>query len=228
MQIHEITHKQRLDEADIVGGIKGAIAGYQQSQQQRQVQQNTQALSKAAMQQWNNKVVQLTQAAGGQPVDPDEYETQLSDFVERTMLRSYKIKDMEPQSQQRLEQAMGAVVQGRNDRKALGPAFEKLTQQALVARLDPAKTSYESPAAQKSLGPGVKKTPGAQNPEPTQQQLNPTQAKSAVDQIMRKANVNATAVAQALQQTTGGPVALRRTDSTVANALLKSLGFDVR
>jgi len=230
MQIYELTQsKQQLDEIDIVGGIKkavggvqGAVAGFQQSQQQRAVQQNTQGVAKAAMQQWNNKVIQLTQAAGGQPVDPAEYENQLADFVERVMLRSYKIADMEPQSQQRIEQAIGQVVAGRNDRRALAPAFEKLTQQALVARLDPAKSSYQSPAAQKTVGPGAKQAPG------TAQQLNPTQAKSAVSQIMRKANVNTSAVAQAVQQVTGGPVTVQRTNSTVANALLKSMGFDVQ
>ena len=234
MQIHEITHKQRLDEVDIIGGIKkavsgvqGAVAGFQQNQQQRQVQQNTAALSKAALQQWNNKVIQLTQAAGGQPVDPTEYENQLSDFVERIMLRSYKIADMEPQSQQRIEQAIGAVVQGRNDRRALAPAFEKLVQQATVARLDPAKTSYQSPAAQKTVGPGAKQAPGAQTPAP-QQQLNPTQAASAVNQVLRGAQVNASAVAQALQKVTGGPVAVQPTNSTVVNALLKTMGIQVQ
>lgn len=232
MQIHDITKKQQLDEVDIVGaakkavaGVQGAVAGFQQSQQQRQIQQNTSALAKAAMQQWNNKVIQLTQAAGGQPVDPTEYENQLSDFVERVMLKSYKIADMEPQSQQRIEQAIGAVVNGRNDRRALGPAFEKLVQQAMVSRLDPAKTSFQSPAAQKTVGPGAKQPPGAQAPA---QQLNPMMAAGAVGQILRGAQVNASAVAQALQQVTGGPISVQRTNNNVVNALLKSLGIQVQ
>jgi len=159
-------------------------------------------------------------------VDPDEYENNLSDFVERVMLKSYKIQDMDPQSQTRIEQALGAVVQGRNDRRALAPAFEKLVQQAMVARLDPAKTSYQSPAAQKTVGPGAKQAPGAQTPAP--QQLNPTQAASAVNQVLRGAQVNAPAVAQALQKVTGGPVAVQPTNSTVVNALLKTMGIQVQ
>ena len=232
MQIHEITHKQRLDEVDIIGGIKkavsgvqGAVAGFQQSQQQRQVQQNTAALAKAALQQWNNKVIQLTQAAGGQPVDATEYENQLSDFVERVMLRSYKIADMEPQSQTRIEQALGAVVQGRNDRRALGPAFEKLVQQATVARLDPAKTSYQSPAAQKTVGPGAKQAPGAKTPASP---LNPAQAALVVNTAIRKASIDPAKLATELETAAGGTVAAQRTNNTVANALLKASGIQVQ
>lgn len=232
MQIHEITYKQRLDEVDIIGGIKkavsgvqGAVAGFQQSQQQRQVQQNTSALAKAAQQQWNNKVIQLTQAAGGQPVDVTEYENQLSDFVERVMLRSYKVADMDPESQTRIEQALGAVVRSRNDRRALGPAFEKLVQQATVARLDPAKTAYQSPAAQKTVGPGAKQAPGAKTPAPP---LNPAQAASAVNTAIRKASIDPVKLATELETAAGGTVAAQRTNNTVANALLKASGIQVQ
>jgi hypothetical protein len=74
MQINEITHPQQLNEVDIVGGIKkavsgvqGAVAGFQQQQQQKNVQQNTQAVAKAALQQWNNKLIQLQQAGVPEP-----------------------------------------------------------------------------------------------------------------------------------------------------------------
>jgi hypothetical protein len=223
MQIHEITHKQRLDEVDIIGGIKGAVAGFQQSQQQRQVQQNTAALAKAALQQWNNKVIQLTQAAGGQPVDPTDYENNLNDFVERVMLRTYKIADLDDSSQTRVEQAIGAVVQGRNDRRALAPAFEKLVQQATVARLDPAKTSYQSPAAQKTVGPGAKQTPGAKNPI-----ANPAQAKAAVQNALGAAKItvgNRQGLATEIQA--AGDVTVPRTPNLLANAALKELGFNI-
>jgi hypothetical protein len=100
-------------------------------------------------------------------------------------------------------------------------------QQTLVARLDPAKTSYQSPAAQKTVGPGAKRAPGAQTPAP-QQQLNPTQAASAVNQVLRGVPVNAAAVSQALQKITGGPVAVQPTNSTVVNALLNAMGIQVR
>ena len=173
MQIYELTQakQEQLDEIDIIGGIKGAVSGFQQSQQQRQVQQNTAALSKSAQQQWNNKVIQLTQAAGGQPVDPADYESNLRDFVERTMLRSYKIDSMEPQSQGRLDQAIKAVVQSRNDRRTLGPVFEKMVQQALVARLDPAKTASRGAGiAQTGTGTFVNtRVPGLQIAPATQQ-----------------------------------------------------------
>lgn len=209
MRIDEVTLGQ------IGSGIKGAVAGFQQNQRQRQVQQNTQAVSKAAQQQWNNKLVQLQQAG----VPETQWENHLADFVERTMLRSYKIADLEDAAG--VENAMKDVINAGIDQKKLSPAMNTLVQQALVARLDPAKSSYQSPAAQKTVGPGAKQPPATQ-------QLNPTQAASAVSQIMRGANVNPSAVAQALQQVTGGPVAIPRTNSTIANALLKALGFDVK
>jgi hypothetical protein len=181
--------------------------------------------AKAALQQWNNKVIQLTQAAAGQPVDATEYENQLGDFVERIMLRNYKIADMEPQSQQRIEQAIGDVVQNRNDRNSLASSFEKLAQQTVVARLDPAKTSFQSPAAQKTLGPGAKQAPGAAQ-QPVV--LNAQQAQQAAAQALRNANVNVSQLATQLATQTGGPVTVPRTNNNVVNALLKAVGVQVQ
>lgn len=206
----------RTNLSDIVGNL-------QQKLQTRKVQQNTAMASKVALQQWNNKVIQLTQAAGGQPVDPTEYENQLADFVERVMLRSYKIGDMDPQSQQRIEQAIGDVVQNRNDRNALSSAFEKLAQQTVVARLDSTKTAYQSPAAQKTLGPGAKQAPGQAQAAP----MNAQQATAAVGQALRNANVNVSQLAQQLQAQTG-PVSVNKTNNPVADALLRAAGLQVQ
>jgi len=204
----------RTNLSDIVGNL-------QQKLQTRKVQQNTAMASKVALQQWNNKVIQLTQAAGGQPVDPTEYENQLADFVERVMLRSYKIGDMDPQSQQRIEQAIGDVVQNRNDRNALSSAFEKLAQQTVVARLDSTKTAYQSPAAQKTLGPGAKQAPG-QPAAP----MNAQQATNAVGLALRNANVNVSQLAKQLQAQTG-PVSVNKTNNPVVDALLRTAGIQV-
>lgn len=204
--------------------LAGMVGNLQQKLQTRKVQQNTSMAAKAALQQWNNKVIQLTQAAAGQPVDATEYENQLADFVERVMLRSYKIADMEAQSQQRIEQAIGDVVQNRNDRAGLTSAFEKLAQQTVVARLDPAKTSFQSPAAQKTLGPGAKQPASAQQPVV----LNAQQAQAAANQALRNANVNAQQLATQLATQAGGPVVIPRTNNNVVNALLSAIGVQVK
>jgi hypothetical protein len=151
MQIHEITHKQRLDEVDIIGGIKGAVAGFQQSQQQRQVQQNTAALAKTALQQWNNKVIQLTQAAGGQPVDEKEYKTYLTDFVQKVMLGNKSIDNLDAASKPRIQKAIDDVVAGRNDRNKLSSTFNELVTQATVARTTPTKAQAQSGGIQAKI-----------------------------------------------------------------------------
>lgn len=206
----------RIDEislGQIGAGIKGAVAGAQQSAQTRKVSQNTQALAQTALSQWGKKVIALTNAAGGQPVSNDEYNDHLKDFVQKVMLNNRQIDQLDANSQSRIDAGIDAVMNNRNDRQKLPQAFNQLVTAASVARDDPSKTQY---AASSAAASG------------TAQQLNPTQAASAVKQIMRSANVNTQAVATALQQTTGGTVAVPRTNSTVANALLKALGFDVK
>ena len=231
MQIRDIAKPQNLDEISIPGAVKGAIAGFQQGRQQRAIQQNTQAAAQAALKQWTNKVIMLSQAAQGQPVDATDYENHLADFVERVMLRSYKIADMDPGSQQKLEAALGSVVQSRNNAQQLKTAFNNLVQQAMVARLDPAKTAYQSPAAQKTVGPGAKQTTGAKSPQAAQAApvaMSPAQANQAVQAIFRAARANPQAIAQNLQQVSGGPIEIVRTNNPIVNALLNSLGITVK
>jgi hypothetical protein len=221
MRINEILlQEQKLDEVPTLGqiasGVRGAVAGFQQGQQQRAVQQNTQAVAKAALQQWNNKLIQLQQAG----IASTQWENHLADFVEKIMLRNYKITDLE--DTRGVENAMRAVIDAGMDRRKLEPAFNTLVQQTLVARLDPTKTAYQSPAAQRTVGPGAKQAPGAQ------QQLNPSQAAQAAAQAMRAARINPQAAAQEIQKVAGGPLAVRTTNNTMVDALLQSLGIQVR
>ncbi len=132
----------RIDEislGQIGAGIKGAIAGAQQSAQTRKVAQNTQALAQTALSQWGKKVVALTNAAGGQPVDPTDYTTHLTDFVQKVLLGGTRVQDLDTSSQPKVSAAIKGVVDNRADRGKLPQAFNALVTQASVARPDPAK-----------------------------------------------------------------------------------------
>jgi len=220
MQINEITHPQQLNEVDIVGGIKkavsgvqGAVAGFQQQQQQKTVQQNTQAVSKAALQQWNNKLIQLQQAG----VPDTQWKDHLQDFVERVMLRSYKLDDLA--DKQGVERAMQNVIAAGMDRRKLEPAFTALVQQSMASRVDPTKASYQSRSTQATT---TNQTAG------TQQQLNPTQAAQAAADAIRAARINPQVASQEIQKAAGGPLAVRTTNNPMVDALLKSLGIQVQ
>ena len=220
-----------------VGQAVGQVAGaakqaYQQStvgqtlqkagdvERQARVQSQTQAVSKAALQQWNNRVAQLTQASGGQPIDPAEYKRNLSDFVERMMLRSYKIADLDSTSNARVDQALDTVVQARNDRRTLEPAFEKLAQQALASRLDTARTGTQSSAAQATVGTGAQQAPGAKQPAPP---LNAPQAEAVVATALRKTGIDLTKLVPELEAAAGGTVKVPKTNNTMANAVLQAM-----
>lgn len=132
----------RIDEislGQIGAGIKGAVAGAQQSAQARKVTQNTQALAQTALTQWGKKVIALTNAAGGQPVDPTDYTNHLTDFVQKVMLGGTRVQDLDPSSQPKVAAAIKGVVDTRGDRTKLPQAFNALVTQASVARPDPAK-----------------------------------------------------------------------------------------
>jgi hypothetical protein len=136
------------------------------------------------------------------------------------MLRNYKITDLEDPTG--INNAMTSVIDAGIDRRKLEPAFTQLVQQSMVARLDPAKTAYQSPAAQKTVGPGVKQAPGAQ------QSLNPSQAAQAAAFAIRAAKINPQVASQEIQKAAGGPLAVRTTNNPMVDALLKSLGIQVQ
>lgn len=237
MKIRNIVEQKKLDEIDLVpsgirrtvGGLRDRMAARQLKKQTSQattaVAQNVRAASNAALQQWNNKVALLSQASGG-TVDPTEYENHLADFVERVMLRSYKLADLDPQSQQRVESAIGAVMQNKDDPRSLAAAFEKLVQQTMVARLDPEKTAFQSPAAQKTVGPGAKNAPGVAQPAPSAA-MTSAEAAKAVSSVLRASRVNQQVLAANVQKILG-PVEVQRTNNDTVNALLQSLGIQVK
>jgi carbamate kinase len=162
MQIHEILTEQRLDELpaalgklaqgakNVAAGVQGAAAGFQQSQQQRAFTGQQSALAKAAYDQWNRKVMALSNAAGGQPVDPNDYKNHLADFVEKTILNNRKIQDLDAASQTRINTAMGEIIKNQADRAGLQKSFQNLITQSAVSREDPAKAS-QAPNLQQLL-----------------------------------------------------------------------------
>lgn len=215
MQINEITQPRQLNEVDIVGGIKSAAAGVQnfvgnlqQQQQQKTVQQNTQAVATAAQKQWNNKVLQLTQASGGQPVDQKEYHEHLRDFIEKTMLNNRSIDNLDANSSVRLDQAIDAVVLNRSDTKKLQQAFQQLAGAALVARDDPNKVPRAASLQQTAT-------------------ITPQQASSAIKNVLQR-QIGAAGtqdLANALKSTAGGATVVRSTGNPATDALLNQLGM---
>ena len=137
-----------------VGRAVGAAKqGFQQSaigqtlqkagdiEQQAKAQANTQALAKASLQQWNNKVLQLTQAASGQPIDEKDYKNNLTDFVQKVMLGGKSIDSLDSSPKPKIATAIDTVVTDRNDRTKMQTAFNNLVTQATVARTDTAKST---------------------------------------------------------------------------------------
>jgi hypothetical protein len=144
MRINEILlQEQKLDEVPTLGqiasGIQGAVAGFQQGQQQRALGGQQSALAKTAYDQWNRKVMALTNAAGGQPVDINDYENHLVDFVQKVVLNNRRIDDLDQSSQTRINAVIDEIVKNQSDRAGLQKAFQNLIVQASVARSDPAK-----------------------------------------------------------------------------------------
>jgi hypothetical protein len=225
MRINDLKKKETVNEIDLVGAVKGAAQGWQQSQQQRQTAQNTKLLAQAALRQWSNKVMQLNQAAQGQPVDNQQYEAQLADFVERTLLRGAGITDLDDPSETKIEAAIGAVLAARNNPKTLPQAFENLVSQTVVARMDPNKyKAGTAPQAAAGAAPGAAgAAPGA-----APVNLSPAQADAEIKRILNLSNLNTANFSQALQGLAGGAITVSRTTSPVVNALLTQLGIAVK
>lgn len=96
-------------------------------------------IAKTLYDQWNRKVMALTNAAGGQPVNVNEYEDQLRDFIEKVVLNNRRILDLDQPSQDRIETSITDIMKNQSNRDGLQKAFQNLATQASVARADPAK-----------------------------------------------------------------------------------------
>lgn len=219
MQIHEITKKQTNE--GIMDTLKGvfktdpASANLPLDQRIRAAQTNTatQQVAKLVMQQWQNKMVQLTRAASttGGAVSDQEYGEQLEDFIERVLLQNKRVEDLDQQSGQRLDAIMQKIVAGRNDAKALPELFNNLTAVTTAARVDTTKFK------------------GGQTQQPTAQQgaqnLSQANPQVAVKQALK--GVNTSALNQQIAAVGGGPQTVKSTSNRYVDQLLKQLGIQV-
>jgi hypothetical protein len=180
MQIHELTQPKQEQLDELVGGLArmagqaiakspvgqavgAAKQAFQKSavgqtlqkagdlERQAKISAQTQALAKNTLQTWNDRVIRLTQAAGGFPVDETTYRNNLNDFVQKVMLGNKPINSLDALSQPKITGAIDAVVTDRNDRAKMQTAFNNLVTQATVARTG-ASTAGQSaqPQAQQS------------------------------------------------------------------------------
>lgn len=212
-----------------VGQAVGAAKqGFQQSaigqtlqkagdvEQQAKMSAQTQGLAKAALQQWNNKVLQLTQANKGQPVGDQEYFTQLQDFANRVMLQGGFAR-LDGTSAKRVKQAIADVTAVRNNPNQLQDKMAQLVTATAASRQDP-NAYYGAPrgrAGQVASGA----TPAGSAQQVTQ----------AVQDFLNRAisSVQQNGLKTFLQQS-AGTAALRSTGNATVDALLKELGLRVQ
>ena len=192
MQIHELTQPKQEQLDELVGGLArmagqaiakspvgqavgAAKQAFQKSavgqtlqkagdlERQAKISAQTQALAKNTLQTWNDRVIRLTQAAGGFPVDETTYRNNLNDFVQKVMLGNQPINSLDASSRPKITSAIDAVVTDRSDRARMQTAFNNLVTQATVARTG-ASTAGQSmqPAAQNQ--PSPKSQPGSAIP----------------------------------------------------------------
>jgi hypothetical protein len=212
-----------------VGSAVGAAKqGFQQSaigqtlqkagdvEQQAKLGAQTQGLAKAALQQWNNKVLQLTQANKGQPVGDQEYFTQLQDFANRVMLQGGFAR-LDGTSAKRVKQAIADVTAVRNNPNQLQGKMEQLVTATAASRQDP-NAYYGAPR-----GSAGQAAPGAA-PAGSAQQA--TQA--AKDFLNGAISGSQQTGFKTFLQQSAGTGALRSTGNATVDALLKELGLRVQ
>lgn len=180
----------------------------------------TQMMSKAALNQWQGRVLQLlkaNQTAGGSGmlgpngVTDQEYVDNLEDFVEKVMLQK-PIESLDSNSGTRLNQMINSVMTVKNDPKKMQTAFQDLAAITTAARMDPSKTGAAPGAAQGSQQTGAK--PAVQN---TVQGV-----KVALQ------GINTQTVAQNLVAANNGqPVAASKTNNDLVNRVLTTLGVQL-
>ena len=212
-----------------VGSAVGAAKqGFQQSaigqtlqkagdvEQQAKLGAQTQGLAKAALQQWNNKVLQLTQANKGQPVGDQEYFTQLQDFANRVMLQGGFAR-LDGTSAKRVKQAIADVTAVRNDPNQLQDKMAQLVTATAASRQDP-NAYYGAPRGRAGQAPtGAAQAGAAQQAAPLVQQfLN--QSVSAAQQQGFKTFL----------QQYAGTGGVRSTGNATVDAMLKQFGLRVQ
>lgn len=126
MQIHEIT----LTEAGILQGIKGAVAGYQQSQQQRKLQD----VSTRALNVWN-KYTQQLKATNPDPARYKQlYQQALLSFVQKNLLKGTTVSSAV--NQRELTALIRSITDQADNPTAVAQLFTKLVQQSALAMPD--------------------------------------------------------------------------------------------
>ena len=141
MQIHELTQRNNLTEADILKGIKsaaqgvkGAVQGYQQSRQDRTTQQGIQNVSDRATRVWAQYAKQL-KAANPDPTRYAQlYKQALMAFVQQNMLKGQPIANAI--NRQEITQLVDAITDQADNPAAVTNLFPKLVQQAATSQTD--------------------------------------------------------------------------------------------
>jgi hypothetical protein len=138
MQIHEIT---QLNEAGILQGIKGAVAGakgaiqgYQQGREQRLTAQQVQQTAGIAANAWNKYAKQL-KAATPDPIRYQQlYKQALQSFTQKNLLKGQTIANSI--NRQEITQLIDAITAQADNPTAVTQLFPKLVQQAALSQPD--------------------------------------------------------------------------------------------
>lgn len=177
----------------------------------------TQMLGKAALNQWQGRVLQLlkaNQTAGGsgmldsKGVKDQEYVDNLEDFVEKVLLQK-PIESLDNTSGTKLNQMINAVMAVKNDPKKMQTAFQDLVAITTAARMDPAKSGTAQQSAQQ---------PGGQ-----QAVQNTVQGTKIALQ-----GINTQTLAQNMVTANNGqPVVATKTNNDLVNRVLTAMGVQL-
>lgn len=153
--------KPRLDEAGVMDFFRAqgratdpAMAGMNLSQRMAAMSRMSAMdnVARAAMSQWQQKVMDLTRANQNMPVDDTAYMDNLQDFVENSLLQK-SIESLDQASRAQVNAQISSLLQSRNDPKKLASAFKNLVVATVAARQDPQKTSAASTQAPSTASP---------------------------------------------------------------------------
>lgn len=221
MQISDITVPKKLREASFTDYVKAAVssnpalANMSWSQRANVLSKDKaiQQLAKASLQNWNNRVYQMSQAQQrlGQPaqISDTEYKQSLKDYVERVLLQK-NIASLDPASQSSVNAAIDRVTTNKDKPAQLEPFFQTLIYTTASARANPNQLPFGAP--QVTASP----------------QMTTQQAQQAVQQFF--AGGMSTSQQQAMSaflQQYSGTNSVRSTGNPVTDAMLKQLGFRI-
>ena len=147
MQIHELTKKQPLTEANLGDYLSAAlskdpaVAAMRQNpnvslaQRAQAVARNKQVdqLAKKAYDSWNQNYLQLVKSNNNQTLSASEYADELEAFVQKNLMPAYTPLAGVSNAPQ-IQQAIQTAAASANNPKALAGAFNQLVDLAAVAR----------------------------------------------------------------------------------------------